>query len=68
MTHHIVTGPHPGHPGACVAQYNHHILNHTPQHHSNNHMNPHMQQQMTGQAHNGSPSWRPPMAPFPYYY
>lgn len=68
MTHHIVTGPHSGQPGACIAHYNHHTLSHTPQHYTNQ-MNPHMQQQqMTGQAHNGSPSWRPPMSPYPFYY
>ncbi|WP_152681176.1 hypothetical protein [Neobacillus vireti] len=74
MTHHITTGPMPGHPEACIAQYNHKILSHTPSiyhsnhHYSNhhfpnhNHLIPYIQQPTTGFVHYGIPSWRTPTA------
>lgn len=74
MTHHITTGPMPGHPEACIAQYNHKVFSHTPSsyhsnhHYSNhhfpnqNHLIPYIQQPTTGFVPYGIPFWRPPTA------
>ncbi|MFD0824892.1 hypothetical protein ACT8ZR_04410 [Neobacillus sp. M.A.Huq-85] len=69
MTHNITTGPHPGQPGACIAQYNHHTTSHaTAHHHSNphNHQMPYMQHMNYGNY--GTPGWRPPGTSYPTFY
>ncbi|MCM3568528.1 hypothetical protein [Neobacillus mesonae] len=66
MSHHIVTGPHPGQPGGgCMAQYNHHTLGHSPQHYPTsqnnpNHHNTSYPQLPTPYSQYGVPGWRPP--------
>ena len=70
LTHTIVTGPHPGHSGACKAQ---HYQNSTPFNSTlypahNHQIMPSIHQPMIGQSHNGIPSWSPPGASFPYLY
>ena len=46
MVHTITTGPYSGHPGSCIAYYNHYT--HRPNH---NHM--------SGYIHHPIPTWRP---------
>lgn len=67
MTQHITTGPHPGHTGACMAQYNHNTLNHS--NFSNpNHVYPYIQQPFIGQAPYGTPPRQPAGASTPFWY
>ncbi|MED1470802.1 hypothetical protein [Bacillus salipaludis] len=74
MTQNITTGPHPGQPGACIAQYNHHTHSHTHHHHSNpqsyphNHFMPNTQQHNPAYGYYGTPSWRPPGTSYPTFY
>ncbi|GHI00405.1 hypothetical protein [Neobacillus kokaensis] len=68
MSHHIVTGPHPGQPGGgCMAQYNHYTLGHAPHHYptgsQSNHQSystPFTQQPTSFYGQYGVPNWRPP--------
>lgn len=81
MTQHITTGPHPGQPGACIAQYNHTTLSHTPLPHAShnpsshhqfsyhNHIMPNIQQPFTTYNHHyGNPYWGTQGASFPSFY
>lgn len=80
MTQHITTGPYPGQPGACIAQYNHMTLSHTPHHHSSHstsshhqfshqyHMMHYNQQPFTIHNPYGNPSWGTHGASFPSFY
>jgi hypothetical protein len=82
LTYNIVTGPHPSHPGACIAQYNHydhHSSHHNPNHHYNpnhnpnflqnqHHIIPYIQHPIPAYNYYPLPNWRPPGAPFPTLY
>ncbi|MEH7503802.1 hypothetical protein V7152_17615 [Neobacillus drentensis] len=75
MTQHITTGPYPGQPGACIAQYNHVTLSHTPHHHSShnpsshhNHIIPYIQHPFTFHNNYGNYSWGASGASFPSFY
>lgn len=74
MTHTITTGKMHGHPGACIAQYNHHILSHSAHHNPTYHNPTHyqtmpiIQQQITTYGHYWVPYWRPPVTSFPSFY
>jgi hypothetical protein len=68
----IVTGPYPGQPGACIAQYNHHSYQHSSPPKSTQQQQlplPNIQLPYSSfQAQYGNSPWRPPGNSFPYYY
>jgi hypothetical protein len=79
LSYNIETGPHPSHPGACIAQYNHHIQNHSPKHkHNPNHhqyiqqnyqpIMPYIPQPTTVYSYYGLPYWTLPGPSFPNLY
>jgi hypothetical protein len=75
LIQHITTGPHPGHPGACIAHYNHATLSQLTHHssnHSHNHnhiyFNPYIQQPISGLSPYGVSPWVSPGSLNPFLY
>ncbi|MDP4084867.1 MAG: hypothetical protein Q8934_09660 [Bacillota bacterium] len=67
MSYTIVTGPHPGQPGACVVQYKNH---HSNENHTtvNPQVNPYIMQPTSGYGFYRPPYWMPPATSYPTYY